>query len=85
MTRRVIPMEREPLQCKLLQAVGRKAVAMPGASAVFDTQDFYVFAIVLAALAVISVFVYIPLVSDFAFWILFAAFVLLVQYEPPKK
>jgi hypothetical protein len=58
---------------------------MPGASAVFDNQDFYVFAIVLAALAVISVFIYIPLVSDFAFWILFAAFVLLAQYEPQKK
>jgi hypothetical protein len=52
---------------------------------VFDIYDVNVFSLVLAGLAVVSVFVYIPLVSDFAFWILFAAYVLVAQYELPKK
>jgi hypothetical protein len=52
---------------------------------VFDSSDIYAFSLVLAALALISVFIYIPLVSDFAFWILFAAYVLLAQYDPAKK
>jgi hypothetical protein len=52
---------------------------------VFDIYDVRVFSLILAGLAVISVFVYIPLVSEFAFLILFAAYVLLAQYELPKK
>lgn len=51
----------------------------------FNVNDLYVLSLILAGLAVVSLFVYIPLVSDFAFWVLFAAYVLLAQYEPPKK
>jgi hypothetical protein len=51
---------------------------------VFDKYDASV-SLILAGLAVSSVFIYIPLVSDFAFWIMFAAYVLLAQHELPKK
>jgi hypothetical protein len=41
--------------------------------------------LVMVGLAIVAVFNYIPLVSDFAFWIVLAAFVMLWGYRPPAK
>ena len=35
-----------------------------------------ILSVILAGLAVVGVFVYIPLVSDYAFWVLMAAYVI---------
>lgn len=40
--------------------------------------------LVLVGLSVIAVFTYIPVVSDFAFWIALAAFIMLWRYRPAK-
>jgi hypothetical protein len=40
--------------------------------------------LVLVGLSIIAVFTYIPVVSDFAFWIALAAFMMLWGYRPAK-
>ena len=52
----------------------------------FNIFSVYVVSLVVAELAVIAVFVYIPFVSDYAFWLMTAAFVMLAGHrDPPKK
>jgi hypothetical protein len=41
--------------------------------------------LVLVGLAIIAVFTYIPLVSDYAFWFALAAYIMLWGYKPPAK
>jgi len=53
---------------------------------VFNIFNVYVVSLIVAELAVVAVFVYIPFVSDYAFWFMTAAFVMLAGHrEPPKK
>jgi hypothetical protein len=41
--------------------------------------------LVMVGLAIIAVFNYIPFVSEFAFWVVLAAFIMLWGYKPPAK
>lgn len=41
--------------------------------------------LVVIGLAVIAVFTYIPIVSEFAFWVALAAYIMLWGYRPPAK
>jgi len=41
--------------------------------------------LIVASLAVVAVFVYMPFVSDYAFWFMVAAYVMLAGYRPPPK
>jgi hypothetical protein len=42
---------------------------------VFHIFSIHIISLVVAFLALVAVFVYIPFVSDFAFWFMFAAYV----------
>jgi hypothetical protein len=41
--------------------------------------------LVMVGLSIVAVFNYIPVASEFAFWIVLAAFVMLWGYKPPAK
>jgi hypothetical protein len=47
--------------------------------------DNYVLSLILAGVAIVSVFNYIPIISDLAFWIMLLAYGLLTQYQPPGE
>jgi hypothetical protein len=51
----------------------------------FDIFSVHVISLVIVGLAVVAVFVYIPFVSDYAFWFVVAAYVMLAGYRPPPK
>jgi hypothetical protein len=51
----------------------------------FNIFSVHVVSLIIAGLAVVAVFVYIPLVSDFAFWFMLAAYIMLAEYRPPPK
>ena len=51
----------------------------------FNIFDVHVVTLIIAGLAVVSVFVYIPVVSNYAFWFLLAAYIMLAGYRPPPK
>ena len=55
------------------------------ASAMFNLFSVHVVSLIVAGLAVVAVFVYVPFVSDFAFWLMVAAYVMLAGYRPPPK
>ena len=58
---------------------------MTTAVAVFNVFSVHVISLVVALLAVVAVFVYIPFVSDYAFWFMVGAYVMLAGYRPPPK
>jgi hypothetical protein len=58
---------------------------MGGASAVFDIFSVHVVAMLVAGLALVAVFVYIPFVSNFAFWFMLAAYMMLFHNVAAKK
>ena len=49
--------------------------------AVFNIFSVHVVSLIVAFLAVVAVFVYIPFVSDFAFWFMFVAYVMLAGHR----
>ncbi len=51
----------------------------------FDTYSIHLISIVIAGLAVVSVFKYIPFVSEHAFWIMVAAYALLAGFQPQEE
>jgi len=51
----------------------------------FNIFSVHVVSLIVALLAVVAVFVYIPFVSDHAFWFMVAAYVMLATYRPPPK
>lgn len=56
-----------------------------GAYAMFDIFNVHYVSLILVGLGVVSVFEYIPVVSDYAFWVVLAAYVMLAQHTPPAK
>jgi len=51
----------------------------------FNIFSVHVISLSVALLAVVAVFVYMPFVSDYAFWFMVAAYVMLAGYRPPPK
>ena len=51
------------------------------ASAMFNIFSVHIISLLIAGLSVVSVFVYIPLVSDYAFWVLVAAYVMVAGHR----
>jgi len=47
----------------------------------FNIFSVHIISLLIAGLAVVSVFVYIPFVSDFAFWFLVAAYVMVAGHR----
>jgi hypothetical protein len=47
----------------------------------FNIFSVHVVSLIIAILAIVAVFVYIPFVSDYAFWFLFAAYVSLAGHR----
>ena len=54
---------------------------MAVAVAVFNIFSSHVVSLVIALLALVAVFVYIPFVSDYAFWFMTAAYVMVVTHR----
>jgi hypothetical protein len=54
---------------------------MAVAVAVFNVFSVHVISLVIALLALVAVFVYIPFVSDYAFWFMVAAYVMLASHR----
>jgi hypothetical protein len=52
---------------------------------VFDNFSLQVISFILAGLSIISVFHYIPFISEMAFWVMLAAYGLLTRYKPPEE
>jgi hypothetical protein len=51
----------------------------------FDIFSVHVISLVIAGVAIVAVFHYISIVSDYAFWFMLAAYIMLAQYRPPPK
>jgi hypothetical protein len=51
----------------------------------FNIFSVHVVSLVVALLAVVAVFAYVPFVSDYAFWFMVGAYVMLASYRPPPK
>lgn len=47
----------------------------------FNIFSVHVISLIVAILAIVAVFVYIPFVSEYAFWFLFAAYVSLAGHR----
>ena len=47
----------------------------------FNIFSVHVISLLVAGLSVVAVFVYIPFVSDYAFWFMVAAYVMLAGYR----
>jgi hypothetical protein len=47
----------------------------------FNIFSVHVVSLIIALLAIVAVFVYIPFVSDYAFWFLFVAYVSLAGHR----
>ncbi len=47
----------------------------------FNIFSAHIISLIIAILAIIAVFVYIPFVSDYAFWFLFVAYVSLAGHR----
>jgi hypothetical protein len=54
---------------------------MSTAVAVFNIFSVHIISLVVALLAVVAVFVYIPFVSDYAFWFMVAAYIMLAGHR----
>jgi hypothetical protein len=68
-----------------LQRLDRGDLKGRNAPAMFDIFSVHVVSLLLVGLAVVAVFVYIPLVSDYAFWFVVAGYVMLAGHRPPAK
>jgi hypothetical protein len=51
----------------------------------FNIFSVHVISLVVVGLAVVAVFVYIPFVSDYAFWFALAGYIMLAGYRVPPK
>jgi hypothetical protein len=49
----------------------------------FNIFSVHVVSLVIVGLALVAVFNYIPFVSEYAFWFVVAAYVMLAGYRPP--
>ena len=49
----------------------------------FEIFSVHVISLLLVGLAIVAVFNYIPVVSDYAFWFVVAAYVMLAGHRPP--
>jgi len=58
-----------------------RAAGMSTTVAVFNVFSVHVISLVVALLAVVAVFVYIPFVSDYAFWFMVAAYIMLAGHR----
>jgi hypothetical protein len=58
-----------------------RAAKMSTTVAVFNVFSVHVISLVVAFLAVVAVFVYIPFVSDYAFWFMVAAYIMLAGHR----
>lgn len=54
---------------------------MTTAVAVFNVFSVHVISLIIALLALVAVFVYIPFVSDYAFWFMVASYVMLASHR----
>ena len=54
---------------------------MSGAVVVFNVFCVHDISLIVALLAVVAVFVYIPFVSDYAFWFMSAAYIMLAGHR----
>jgi hypothetical protein len=54
---------------------------MTTAVAVFNVFSVHVISLIIALLALVAVFVYIPFVSDYAFWFMVGAYVMLASHR----
>jgi hypothetical protein len=54
---------------------------MSASVVVFNVFSVHVISLVVAGLAVVAVFVYIPFVSDYAFWFMVAAYIMLAGHR----
>jgi len=54
---------------------------MATAVAVFNVFSVHVISLIVAGLALVAVFVYIPFVSEYAFWFLVAAYIMLAGHR----
>jgi hypothetical protein len=59
----------------------REITDMSTAVAVFNVFSVHVISLVVALLAVVAVFVYIPFVSDYAFWFMVSAYIMLAGHR----
>jgi len=59
----------------------REVAGMSTAVAVFNVFSVHVISLIVAGLALVAVFVYIPFVSEYAFWFLTAAYIMLAGYR----
>ena len=66
--------------CYSCEAFGRFA-EMSTTVAVFNIFSVHVVSLVVALLALVAVFVYIPFVSDYAFWFMVSAYVMLAAHR----
>ena len=51
----------------------------------FNILGVHVISLIVAGLAVVAVFAYIPFVSDYAFWFMVAAYIMLAGHRAPPK
>ena len=49
----------------------------------FNIFSVHVVSLIVAGLSVVAVFVHLPFVSDYAFWFLVAAYIMVAGYRPP--
>jgi len=59
----------------------REVAGMATAVAVFNVFSVHVISLIVAGLALVAVFVYIPFVSEYAFWFLVAAYIMLAGHR----
>jgi len=61
--------------------VFRRVAEMSTSVVVFNVFSVHVISLIVAGLAVVAVFVYIPFVSDYAFWFMVAAYIMLAGHR----
>jgi hypothetical protein len=55
------------------------------ASAMFDIFNVHNVSLILVILGIVSLYEHIPYVSDAAFWVVLAGYLMLAQHQPAKK
>jgi hypothetical protein len=59
----------------------REVTGMSTNVAVFNVFSVHVVSLIVALLALVAVFVYIPFVSEYAFWFMVAAYIMLAAHR----
>ena len=59
----------------------REIMGMSTNVAVFNVFSVHVISLIVALLALVAVFVYIPFVSEYAFWFMVAAYIMLAGHR----